>query len=64
MEVSAGAGADRRVDRVHLIRERESRSLISLRVPRIRLEREPHVHWDTQLMSYELRDAIVACDRV
>lgn len=34
-----------------------------LRVPGIRLEREPDMHWNSQLMSYELRDAVVACDR-
>ncbi len=34
-----------------------------LRVPGIRLERAPDVGWSEILMSYELRDAIVACDR-
>jgi cytochrome P450 len=34
-----------------------------LRVPGIRLEREPQVGWNKMLMSYELRDARVACDR-
>jgi cytochrome P450 len=35
-----------------------------LRVPGIRLECEPDMRWNAQLMSYELRNAIVACDRV
>lgn len=34
-----------------------------LRVPGIRLERAPDVGWSAMLMSYELRDAIVTCDR-
>jgi cytochrome P450 len=33
-----------------------------LRVPGIRLERAPEMHWNAPLMSYELRNAIVACD--
>ncbi|NVB36284.1 cytochrome P450 [Pseudenhygromyxa sp. WMMC2535] len=34
-----------------------------LRVPGIRLERAPDVGWSEALESYELRDAIVVCDR-
>ncbi len=34
-----------------------------LRVPGIRLEREPDMHWNSSLMGYELRNAIVVCDR-
>jgi len=34
-----------------------------MRVPGIRLERAPDMLWNAPLMSYELRDAIVACDR-
>lgn len=34
-----------------------------LRVPGIRLERAPDVGWSSLLMSYELRGAIVTCDR-
>jgi hypothetical protein len=34
-----------------------------LRVPGIELERAPEMHWSAPLMSYELRNAIVACDR-
>ncbi|MCA9661220.1 MAG: cytochrome P450 [Myxococcales bacterium] len=34
-----------------------------LRVPGVRLERAPEVGWSEALMSYELRDAVVACDR-
>jgi hypothetical protein len=34
-----------------------------LRVPGIRLEREPDMRWNMSLMSYELRNAIVACER-
>jgi hypothetical protein len=34
-----------------------------LRVPGVRLERAPDVGWSELLMSYELRDAVVACDR-
>lgn len=33
-----------------------------LRVPGIRLERAPDMLWNTPLMSYELRNAVVACD--
>jgi cytochrome P450 len=35
-----------------------------LRVPGIRLERAPDMLWNAPLMSYELRNAIVTCDRV
>ena len=34
-----------------------------LRIPGIRLCREPDMGWTTELMSYELRNAVVACDR-
>ena len=34
-----------------------------LRVPGIRLEREPDMSWDDGVMSYELRGAIVSCTR-
>jgi cytochrome P450 len=34
-----------------------------LRVPGIRLDCEPQIGWNRMLMSYELRDARVACDR-
>jgi cytochrome P450 len=34
-----------------------------LRVPGIRLERAPDVGWSSMLMSYELRGAVVTCDR-
>lgn len=34
-----------------------------LRVPGVRLERAPDIGWSEMLMSYELRDAVVACDR-
>lgn len=34
-----------------------------LRLPGIRLQREPRINWHPLLMSYELRDAIVSCDR-
>ena len=33
-----------------------------LRVPGIRLERAPDMRWNSALMSYELRNATVACD--
>jgi cytochrome P450 len=33
------------------------------RVPGIRLERAPDIGWSDMLQSYELRNAIVACDR-
>lgn len=33
-----------------------------LKVPGIRLERAPDIRWNAGLMSYELRNAIVACD--
>jgi hypothetical protein len=35
-----------------------------LRVPGIRLEREPEMGWSDALMSYELRNALMVCDRV
>jgi cytochrome P450 len=35
-----------------------------MRVPGIRLAREPTMGWCAALMSYELRDAIVVCDRL
>ena len=35
-----------------------------MRVPGIRLERAPDMLWNAPLMSYELRNAVVACDRV
>ncbi len=34
-----------------------------LRLPGVRLKREPRINWHPLLMSYELRDAIVICDR-
>jgi len=34
-----------------------------LRVPGIRLEREPQIGWSEMLSAYELRGAIVGCDR-
>jgi cytochrome P450 len=34
------------------------------RLPGLRLDREPTLRWCDALTSYELRDAIVACDRV
>jgi len=33
-----------------------------LRVPGIRLERETDMSWNTMVMGYELRNAIVTCD--
>jgi cytochrome P450 len=35
-----------------------------LRLPGIKLEREPKIGWHPMLMSYELRKAIVTCDRL
>ena len=34
-----------------------------LRVPGIRMEREPDMTWNSIVSGYELRNAIVACDR-
>ena len=34
-----------------------------MRVPGIRLEREPKIGWSDMLMAYELRGAMVGCDR-
>ena len=34
-----------------------------LRVPGIRLHREPDLYWTDVLMGYELRNAIVTCER-
>jgi cytochrome P450 len=33
-----------------------------LRLPGLRLQREPHIGWHGMLMGYELRNAIVVCD--
>ncbi len=33
-----------------------------LRVPGIRLQRTPDLDWTAELLSYELRNAVVACD--
>jgi cytochrome P450 len=35
-----------------------------LRLPGIRLAHEPRLLWNTSIMGYELRDAVVACDRL
>ena len=35
-----------------------------LRVPGIRLHREPDMCWTDELMGYELRNAVVTCDRL
>lgn len=34
-----------------------------LRLPGVRLSREPQMSWNDALMSYELRGAVVSCDR-
>lgn len=34
-----------------------------LRVPGLRLSGTPQMHWRPDLMSYEIRDALVSCDR-
>jgi hypothetical protein len=34
-----------------------------MRVPGIRLEREPQIGWSEMLTAYELRGAMVGCDR-
>ena len=34
-----------------------------LRLPGIRLEREPDMSWNSMVMGYELRNAVVTCDR-
>jgi len=34
-----------------------------MRIPGIRLEREPEIGWSDMLMAYELRGAMVRCDR-
>ncbi|MCE0537493.1 cytochrome P450 [Kineosporia rhizophila] len=34
-----------------------------LRVPGIRLQRRPDLDWTAELLSYELRNAVVVCDR-
>ncbi len=33
------------------------------RVPGLKLERDPDISWNDQLKSYELRNAMIACDR-
>jgi hypothetical protein len=35
-----------------------------MRVPGIRLERRPRMDWMQAIMGYELRNAIIACDRI
>jgi len=32
-----------------------------MRIPGIRLEKPPRLHWNTAIMGYELRDGTVAC---
>jgi hypothetical protein len=34
------------------------------RIPGLRLTRAPTMGWCQELLSYELRDAIIECDRV
>jgi cytochrome P450 len=35
-----------------------------LRLPGMRLDKEPRLSWNANLMGYELRDAVVTCDRL
>jgi hypothetical protein len=34
-----------------------------LRLPGIRLQREPDLCWTDELLGYELRNAVITCDR-
>lgn len=61
--LSFGAGAHHCPGRHIAIHEARMFLDALLRVPGIRLEREPDVGWSDLLMSYELRGAVVTCDR-
>lgn len=61
--LSFGAGAHACPGRQVALHETRMFLDALLRVPGVRLERAPDVTWSDLLMSYELRDAIVACDR-
>lgn len=61
--LSFGAGAHHCPGRQVALHETRMFLDALLRVPGVRLERAPDVGWSELLMSYELRDAVVACDR-
>jgi cytochrome P450 len=61
--LSFGAGAHHCPGRQVALHETRMFLDALLRVPGVRLERAPDVGWSDLLMSYELRDAVVACDR-
>jgi cytochrome P450 len=61
--LSFGAGAHHCPGRQVALHETRMFLDALLRVPGVRLERAPDIGWSEMLMSYELRDAVVACDR-
>lgn len=61
--LSFGAGAHHCPGRQVALHEARMFLDALLRVPGLRLERAPEIGWSEMLMSYELREAIVACDR-
>ncbi|MCA9635477.1 MAG: cytochrome P450 [Myxococcales bacterium] len=60
--LSFGAGAHHCPGRQVALHEARIFLDALLRIPGIRLERAPEIGWSEMLMSYELRDAVVACD--
>ncbi|MEZ4452738.1 MAG: cytochrome P450, partial [Nannocystaceae bacterium] len=61
--LSFGAGAHHCPGRQVALHETRMFLDALLRVPGLRLARPPDVGWSEMLMSYELRDAILTCDR-
>lgn len=61
--LSFGAGAHHCPGRQVALHETRMFLDALLRLPGVRLARAPDVGWSEMLMSYELRDAVVACDR-
>ena len=61
--LSFGAGAHHCPGRHVALHEARVFLDAMLRLPGIALERPPDLGWSELLMSYELRDAVVSCDR-
>lgn len=61
--LSFGAGAHHCPGRQVALHETRMFLDALLRVPGVRLTRPPDVGWSQMLMSYELRGAVIACDR-
>ncbi|MBZ5713680.1 cytochrome P450 [Nannocystis pusilla] len=61
--LSFGAGAHHCPGKLVALHETRMFLDALLRVPGVRLERAPDVGWSEMLLSYELRNAVVTCDR-